>query len=272
MIDQADEALAGEADMPKLYENNESNTFGPNWSVNTVASALIRVNPDWADLWVPATIKAGTELGHRDRSPTEIFFPFEGLTSCLAPISFRDAKGPGSEVQVGLYGKEDCINLWALLGETPCPLRVEVHFGWGGLRCSAQAARRLIEKDARSRAVVMRYTQGIMMETYQNLACSQRFTAQQRVAAWLLQSSEILMTDALPFTHRYAGDMLGIRRATVTLAVQELEKLNFIDSSSSRGRINILIPDGLKEYAGMCWHNLRTVRQQLSYDLMGDKT
>lgn len=266
MTVEANEVLAEEAGMPELENRTD---FGANWSVNAVATALIRVNSDWADLWEPATVKAGTDLCRVGSSPHEIFFPFEGLTSVMQSIVApgEPVGDPGTEVQVNLLGASDCVNVWALLSEVPCPFRVTVHSGWAGLRCSAQAARRLLARDETSRAIMLRYVQGIMVETYQNLACSQRFTSNQRVAAWLLQCSETLMTDALPLTHRFGGDMLGIRRATVTLAIQELEKLGLVDSSSSRGRINVLNAAGLEAYAGPCWSNMRAHRQRLIADL-----
>ena len=70
----------------------------------------------------------------------------------------------------------------------------------------------------------------------------------QRMARWLLMAHDRMAGDELPLTHEFLAVMLGVRRAGVTTALQDLEAAGLI--STKRKFIQIRDRSGLRELAG----------------------
>ena len=79
----------------------------------------------------------------------------------------------------------------------------------------------------------------------------------------LLSCADRVGSERFPMTQEFLGQMLGVRRATVGEAAQELQERRLI--RYSRGTMEIVDPGGLEEAACVCY---RIVRDE--YDkLMG---
>lgn len=74
-----------------------------------------------------------------------------------------------------------------------------------------------------------------------------RANTNERLARWLLMAYDRLHRNEIPLTHEFLGLMLGVRRAGVTVALQELEGEGLI--KAARSRIIIRDCEGLKEIA-----------------------
>jgi len=75
------------------------------------------------------------------------------------------------------------------------------------------------------------------------------------VARWLLSVQDCLATEELPLTQEFISQMLGTRRASVTVSAGMLQELGII--SYSRGKITIRDRDRLKENACECYSVIR---------------
>ena len=61
---------------------------------------------------------------------------------------------------------------------------------------------------------------------------------EERVARWLLMAHDRLQSDVIPVTHKMFSQLLGVRRAGITVALQGLEKRGLIERS--RGSITVV--------------------------------
>jgi hypothetical protein len=66
---------------------------------------------------------------------------------------------------------------------------------------------------------------------------------EQRLARWLLMAQDRLDGNEVPLTHEFLSLMLGVRRAGVTGALNQLDRKGVI--RLSRGRIEIVDREGL---------------------------
>ena len=68
------------------------------------------------------------------------------------------------------------------------------------------------------RELVQKYVQALFGQISQAAACNRLHSNEERLSRWLLMSHDRVGTDTFPITHEFLGQMLGSRRATVTLS------------------------------------------------------
>ena len=88
-------------------------------------------------------------------------------------------------------------------------------------------------------------------EAQQNAACNAIHDGSSRLCRWLLQCADRIGSDQLALTQEFLSGMLGVRRTTVTLLAQELQKKGIL--RYSRGRITIIDRPALKVAACECY-------------------
>jgi len=76
-----------------------------------------------------------------------------------------------------------------------------------------------------------------------------------RLSRWLLQTSDKIGSDTIPFTHEFLGNMLGVRRSTVTQALSEFHAAGLLEGH--RGQIMLLRRGELKKKACPCYEIVR---------------
>jgi CRP-like cAMP-binding protein len=178
-----------------------------------------------------------------------VYFPHTGMICCLLPT------GGGEAVETSTVGCEGAFGLQSGLGPRRSFTRVIVQIGG---KFSLLPANRLEQAASRSpdlRDLIVRYTETLWAESQQNAACNAIHDGSSRLCRWLLQCSDCIRSDQLALTQESLADMLGVRRTTVTLLAQELQKKGIL--RYSRGRITILDRAALQAEACQCYHALK---------------
>jgi CRP-like cAMP-binding protein len=99
--------------------------------------------------------------------------------------------------------------------------------------------------------LITRYTELLLAEAQQLAACNVIHPAHARLCRWLLQSADRVASDHLPLTQEFLAQMLGVRRTTVTLLAQDLQRNGAI--KYSRGKMILLDREKLKASACECY-------------------
>jgi CRP-like cAMP-binding protein len=176
----------------------------------------------------------------------QIYFPQSGMISLFVPT------GDGEMVETSSIGREGAVGLQSGLGGrvsfTLTTVRVAGEFSTIAAARFAQA----VNRSAALRDLVVRYTEMLWAEAQQNAACNAIHDGSSRLCRWLLQSADRTGSDLLPLTQEFLADMLGVRRTTVTLLAQELQKKGIL--RYSRGRITIVDRGALEACACKCYH------------------
>jgi CRP-like cAMP-binding protein len=125
----------------------------------------------------------------------------------------------------------------------------------------ASALAHLVQDHVPLRDMITRYTEVLWAEAQQLAACNAVHDVPARLCRWLLQVSDRTGSDELPLTQELIGQMLGVRRTTVTLMAQSLQRNSAI--KYMRGRIRILDREKLEHGACECYATLQQEKRPL---------
>jgi CRP-like cAMP-binding protein len=188
-----------------------------------------------------------------------VYFPETAVFSMLCQMA------NGNTVEVGPVGDEGLVGLRIFLGAETSPDRVIVHVEGSAMRLSAV---RLKEELSGGRSELpeklMRYTQMLLAMTGRSGSCYKLHTLERQFARWLLQMHDYV-GDELLLTHDLIALTLGVRRAGVTVAANDLRKMGVIDYQ--RGHIQIIDRKALETAACECYQVIKGEYDLLYADL-----
>ena len=100
-------------------------------------------------------------------------------------------------------------------------------------------------------SLLIRHEQVVFAQAQQTAGCNITHTIEERLARWLLRARDLSRSDTLPFTQEFLGEMLGVRRTSVTVVARTLQQAGLF--KYSRGRIQITDLEGMRETACKCY-------------------
>lgn len=166
-----------------------------------------------------------------------------------AVIAYLDVLGDEHRVEIGIAGSEGMTGWHILLGCRESPHDAVVRIGGGtALRLPANRLVALCCDSPPANALLMRYIGAVTVQMGRTAASNLRDPVSRRLSRWLLMCHDRLDGDEIDLTHRAIASMLGIRRASVTDGLHQLESDNII--RNHRGRIFIADRDKLRIRAG----------------------
>ena len=174
-----------------------------------------------------------------------VYFIESGVASVLAIME------NGASIEVGMIGVEGIAGVPALLGERQSAQRIVAQLPGSALRMNASRCKELFEERESVRKVFLPFINALMNLSAQTAACNRLHSMQQRLARWLLLSSDRIQSNILPLTHEYLSSMLGVRRAGVTETAGELQRRGLI--RYHHGQITIVDHKGLQAAACECY-------------------
>ena len=180
------------------------------------------------------------------------YFMNDGMISVLA------VQPDGKSVEVGLIGSEGFAGLPLVVGFRTSPTRLITQGDGSAYRCDAGTLQQLMRQVPALEKQLHRFGQKLAMQTTQIAACNRLHEVVERLARWILMTQDRIQADGWPLTQEFLAQMLGTRRASVTVAAGTLQKAGLI--AYTRGSVTILDRQKLEEAACECYE---TVQKQL---------
>lgn len=178
-----------------------------------------------------------------------VYFCNSGMISTLNV--FPD----GKSVEVGLIGREGFVGLPLIAGFSTSPQRANVQIDGSAFRVHAKG---LTESLVRCPALTLRlhqFSQVMAVQVAQIAACNRLHEVEERLARWLLMCADRAGYHRLPLTQDLLGQMLGTRRASVTIAAGTLQRAGFIDYR--RGEVEIIDRGKIEETSCECYEMIK---------------
>jgi CRP-like cAMP-binding protein len=203
----------------------------------------------------PAAFSKRQPLHERDKPISHVYFPRTGVASIVARMS------EGGTIEVATIGNEGVVGLSAYLGNGRSSMEVFVQIPGEAVRMSSSVFRQELRTGTALRDVIRRYAQALITQIGQSAACNRAHSTVERCARWLLTTHDRVPGDEYSLTQEFLGEMLGVRRAGVTVAAGQLKRRHLIDYR--RGRIRILDRKGLEKAACECYALIRSEHEHL---------
>ena len=172
-------------------------------------------------------------------------FPLRGVISVV--VMMED----GAVAEVGTIGNEGMAGVPLLLGTERSPAQAFYQVPGEALRMPAHVLRAEVEKGGRFADILRRYAQGFLNQVSQSAACNRLHPVEQRLCRWILMSQDRTGGDEIALTQEFLAQMLGVRRATVSIAAGMLQKAGMI--RYNRGLIHVTDRARLEESSCECY-------------------
>jgi len=185
---------------------------------------------------------AGDEIEH-------VYFPHDGMISLVAVMQ------DGATVETATVGRGGAVGATAGLGSRCAFGRAVVQLpGWAE-RMPCARFHAIAQQNDAVRNLVVRYNDLLIMQIQQSVACNALHALEARLCRWLLQTHDCVESNAVPLTQEFLGQMLGVRRTTVTIAARLLQSAGMI--RYRRGLVQVIDRAALEDAACECYALVR---------------
>jgi CRP-like cAMP-binding protein len=177
------------------------------------------------------------------------------LTRGMASITCLDAQG--TAVEVGVIGREGAIGVQSLLGNFSTLNTIDVQSAGEGFRIHPEVLQRFLRTQPDLVKAVHRFLYAMLEQTSRLVLCNRLHGLENRLARWLLMTSDCIESPHLQLTQEFLAEMLGTARPGVTLAAGSLQRGGSI--MYSRGRVEIRSRELLQAASCECYRTIRNV-------------
>jgi len=200
-------------------------------------------------------LRAGEVVAPPNVPIAHVFFPIGSVISTITRMS------DGTAVEAALTGREGMVGASLALYQLSTVQECVVQIAGSAWRMNAEMFLRELRSDPSLNEALLRFTHAGIVIAGQFIACNRLHEIQERYARWLLMAHDRVESDHFYLTQEYAGQMLGVRRVSVTLVAGDFARAGLI--SYRRGSVTILNRGGLEDIACECYAAVNDTMQEL---------
>lgn len=193
----------------------------------------------------PVAMPIKMVLFERNKPVEHAYFVHRGVASLVGHMPAENL------VEVATIGPEGMVGLPLVLGDDRSSGDAFMQVPGEGARIEANAFRALLPECPQLYRMLTRYALALIAQISQNVACNRAHTVEERAARWLLMTHDRVHQASFTLTQEFLGQMLGVRRPTVSLAAGMLARAGLIHYV--RGQVEVLDRDGLERAACDCY-------------------
>jgi CRP-like cAMP-binding protein len=146
-----------------------------------------------------------------------VYFPHTGMVSLVAVMQ------SGATVETATIGRAGVIGASAGLGARTTMARAVVQLPGTAAWLSASHFHAAAAQSQAIRDLIVRHNDLLLSQVQQSVACNALHALEARLCRWLLQTHDCTDGNIIPLTQEFLGQMLGVRRTTVTIAARLLQ-------------------------------------------------
>ena len=208
--------------------------------------------------------KQHTTLFEADQPIKQVYFPTTAVVSLVATLE------TGETVEAAMVGMDGLVGASAALDGRISLSRGIVQLAGDIIVCSIDGLKSAALQSPKLLSLLIRHEQTVYAQAQQSAACFASHRVEARLSRWLLRARDLSSSDTLMFTQEYLGEMLGVRRTSVTLVAHTLQAAGFI--KYARGKIQILDPAALQDSACECYETVKRHYERLLGNSGGTKS
>ncbi len=190
-------------------------------------------------------LKTGDVVLSPGRDVRHSVFPCGGTT-----ISLLVDDAVGRSIEVASIGKEGAIGGIVSCGRTPAYSLAKVQVPGRALRLPLKALEAAKRRSAFISNLFCRYSDYLLAQVMQSVACNAYHSVGQRSARWLLTAQD-RGGDRVEVTQEVLAGLLGVQRTTLNAVVRTMQDEGLI--AIGRGSISVRDRAGLKRMSCSCY-------------------
>ena len=190
-------------------------------------------------------LEAGADVLRRGADVESSIFPF-GATM----ISMIIDLGDGRSVEVASVGKEGAVGGIVSCGRAPAFARAQAIVAGPAARVPMRVIEEAKANSGHLRNLFCRYSDYLLAQIMQSVACNSFHAIEQRAARWLLTAQD-RAGSRLELTQEALAGLLGAQRTSINAAVRQLTDEGLI--TTRRGTISVLDRAALEARACECY-------------------
>ena len=183
------------------------------------------------------------------------YFPHNAIV-CLV-----GAMDNGRLVEVTLFGREGLCGLLGALVNREAFGRYMVLIPGTASRIALERLHEAIGSHRSLRHQVLSYTDALLAQAFQTVACNTVHSVEARCCRWILSTRDRVDRDTLPLTHEALADMLGVQRSTVSTILRTLQTTGLI--AQRRGCVVVMDRMGVEQATCECYGKIRRQFEKL---------
>jgi CRP-like cAMP-binding protein len=184
-----------------------------------------------------------------------VYFPTGAVVSLVITLT------TGEMVEAAMVGRDGVVGASAALDGRISLSRGIIQLGGEMVVCDIDALKSIALQSPKLLSLLIRHEQTVYAQAQQSAACFATHQVEARFCRWLLRARDLSESDYLPFTQEYLGEMLGVRRTSVTAVAKTLQEAGLI--RYARGKIQIVDGEALQESACECYSSVKLLYQKL---------
>ena len=202
-------------------------------------------------------LRAGEELIASSEPIATMWFPVSSVVSLLTTLE------DGSGVETATVGREGVVGAVVFLGDDRFRNgRAVVQLAGQALGVPVDEFRAVLAEGGKLADAMMASTRALLLQLSQGVACTAAHTLRQRLARWLLQTTDRTGRDRVELTQQFLSEILHARRASVTDALATLEQGGAL--ARRRGEIELRARDRLEAAACGCYRAIRVEHDRVA--------
>ena len=187
----------------------------------------------------PLTWALGDVLYDPDRAPAFLYFPTTAMVSLVHTLTN------------GLTGEMGVVGIALFMGGASTTSQALIQSAGSGFHLRAEVMHEEFQRGGAFHKLLLRYTQALLTQIAQTAVCNRLHTIEQRLCRWLLLTQDRVPPGAVQMTHEFLGQMLGVRRESITLVARRLQAAGVIHYT--QGHLTIVDRQGLAARVCECY-------------------
>jgi len=195
------------------------------------------------------TMKLGDVVCDAGGSLQYVYFPEGSVLSLLTVLENGDA------IETANIGREGAFGLFAAMYSRVSFNRCIVQLVGPMVRCSIGLLQSEFEHSEHVRNLFVSYSETLLSQVQQTVACNALHTVEERMCRWLLMMHDRAEGEPLTYTHDFLAGIMGANRKSVTLAAQKMQNAGLI--SYRRGSMQVVDRPGLEKTSCECYQTVK---------------
>jgi CRP-like cAMP-binding protein len=200
-------------------------------------------------------LQAGQVLSEVGEEIRQVYFPQTSVISLVVELQAGDI------IETAMIGRDGVVNAAAALDGRISFSKCLVQFAGTASVVDVGPLREIAPKHQRFRSLLSYCEEVTLAHVQQSVACNARHSIEARACRWLLRMRDLTNSEDIGLTHEQLAQMLGVRRAGVSVVAENLQKEGLI--KYHRGLVRLYDIERLRQTSCECYGVVETLYEKM---------